>query len=106
MDAKEYFEIELPKKLAADPASARSLAAVFQMNISGDGGGSWTVDLKSDPPACTAGAKDSADCTIAMTNEDFKAIRANPQSAMQLFFQGKLKVQGNPMLATKLQKIL
>jgi putative sterol carrier protein len=63
------------------------------------------VDLKNDPPVCKEGAL-AADCTITMSNEDFKAIRANPQAAMQLFFQGKLKVQGNPMLATKLQKIL
>jgi len=105
MDAKEYFTTELPKKLAADPASARSVAAVFQMNVTGDGGGSWTVDLKSDPPTSKEGTG-AADCTITMTNDDFKAIRTNPQAAMQLFFQGKLKVQGNPMLATKLQKIL
>jgi putative sterol carrier protein len=105
MDAKEYFQTELPKKLAADPASARSAAAVFQINVTGDGGGSWNVDLKNDPPVCKEGTG-AADCTITMSNEDFKAIRQNPQASMQLFFQGKLKVQGNPMLATKLQKIL
>ena len=105
MDAKEYFTNELPKKLAADPASARSVAAVFQINVTGDGGGSWTCDLKNDPPTCKEGTG-TADCTITMANDDFKAIRANPQAAMQLFFAGKLKVQGNPMLATKLQKIL
>jgi putative sterol carrier protein len=105
MDAKEYFTTELPKKLAADPASARTVGAIFQMNVTGDGGGSWNVDLKADPPICKDGTG-AADCTITMSNEDFKTIRTNPQAAMQLFFQGKLKVQGNPMLATKLQKIL
>ncbi|MDI7267047.1 MAG: SCP2 sterol-binding domain-containing protein [Myxococcota bacterium] len=105
MDAKEYFGTELPKRLAADPAAARSVAAVFHMSITGDGGGEWLVDLKSDPPTCKEGGG-AADCTITMSNDDFKAIRVNPQAAMQLFFQGKLKVQGNPMLATKLQKIL
>lgn len=105
MDAKDYFGTELPKRLAADPADARAVNAVFQMNVTGDGGGEWNVNLKTDPPTCTAGSA-AADCTITMSNEDFKGIRANPQAAMQLFFQGKLKVQGNPMLATKLQKLL
>ena len=105
MDAKDYFTNELPKKLAADPASARSLGAVFQFHITGDGGGDWTCDLKSDPPTCKEGTG-AADCTITMANDDFKTIRENPQAGMQLFFSGKLKVQGNPMLATKLQKIL
>jgi len=105
MNAQEYFQNELPKKLAADPASARSVGAVFQINITGEGGGSWTVDLKADPPTCKEGTG-TADCTITMSNEDFVSIRQNPQASMQLFFQGRLKVQGNPMLATKLQKIL
>jgi putative sterol carrier protein len=105
MDAKDYFNTELPKRLAADPAAARTVGAVFQMIITGDGGGTWVVDLKNDPPACKEGPG-TAECTITMTNDDFKAIRANPQAAMQLFFQGKLKIQGNPMLATKLQKVL
>jgi hypothetical protein len=29
----------------------------------------------------------------------------NPAMGMQLYFQGKLKVTGDPMLATKLQKL-
>jgi putative sterol carrier protein len=105
MDAKEYFDNELPKKIAADPAGMRGVGAVFQMNISGDGGGSWLINLKTDPPSCVAGTG-TAECTIAMSNDDFKAIRENPQAGMQLFFAGKIKVQGNPMLATKLQKLL
>ncbi len=29
---------------------------------------------------------------------------SDPQAGMQLYFQGKLKVSGDPMLATKLQQ--
>ena len=29
---------------------------------------------------------------------------SDPQAGMQLYFQGKLKVTGDPMLATKLQQ--
>ena len=32
-------------------------------------------------------------------------LLANPNAGMQLYFQGKLKVTGDPMLATKLQKL-
>ena len=38
--------------------------------------------------------------------EDWKAINETPGAAMQLYFQGKLKVTGNAILATKLQQIL
>ena len=37
---------------------------------------------------------------------DWATISANPGAAMQLYFTGKLKVTGNAMLATKLQKLL
>ena len=43
---------------------------------------------------------------VEITHEDFKTMLSNPVLGMQLFFQGKLKITGDPMLATKLQKIL
>ena len=45
-----------------------------------------------------------AQCTIELAHEDFKAMLGNPQVGMQLYFQGKLRVTGDPMLATKLQQ--
>jgi hypothetical protein len=40
-----------------------------------------------------------------MENTDFEAMMDNFQLAMQFYFQGKLKVSGDPMLATKLQSV-
>ena len=41
-----------------------------------------------------------------ISDEDFQKLVENPQAnGMQLFFSGKLKVTGNPMLAMKLQKL-
>ena len=53
-----------------------------------------------------AGKNDKAECTITMAEPDFQKLVENPQAnGMQLFFAGKLKVQGNQMLAMKLQKL-
>ena len=54
----------------------------------------------------TRGPGDSgkSQCTIEVDHEDFKQMLADPQLGMQLYFQGKLKVTGDPMLATKLQQ--
>ena len=46
------------------------------------------------------------DCTLELTSEDWQTISDNPSSAMQLYFQGKLKVSGDAMKATKLQQLL
>ena len=84
---------------------ARELNAIYCFKITGDGGGEWTVDCTANPPSCIKGDSGKAQCTIEVAHEDFKAMLGNPQLGMQLYFQGKLKVTGDPMLATKLQKL-
>jgi putative sterol carrier protein len=105
MDAKKMFGEKLPKWIAESPDKAKALGAVFLFNITGDNGGNWTVDLKADPPTCTEGDSGNAECTIEVSDEDFEAMMKDPQLGMQLYFQGKLKVSGDPMLATKLQQL-
>ncbi len=46
-----------------------------------------------------------AQCTVEVAHEDFKSMFTDPQVGMQLYFQGKLKVSGDPMLAMKLQQV-
>jgi putative sterol carrier protein len=105
-DAKEIFDEQLPQALARNPQAARDIGAIYCFKIGGDGGGTWTVDLVSDPPAVAAGDSGKAQCTIEVQNEDFKAMLANPALGMQLYFQGKLKIGGNMGLAMKVQKLM
>ena len=104
-DAKTYFTTTVPTMLKEHPEKAGQAGATFSFNITGDGGGEWTLDLKSDPPMVSDGLAD-VDCAIEMENSDFVEMMANFQLAMQFFFTGKLKVTGDPMLATKLQNVL
>ena len=102
--AQELFDEQVPKALAEHPDKAKAVNAIYCFKISGDGGGDWTVDLASDPPTVAKGDTGKAQCTIELAHEDFKAMLGNPQVGMQLYFQGKLRVTGDPMLATKLQQ--
>ena len=103
-NAAELFDEQIPKALAEHADKAKAVGAVYCFKISGDGGGDWTVDLASDPPTCKRGDDGKAQCTIEVAHEDFMSMLGNPQVGMQLYFQGKLKVTGDPMLATKLQQ--
>ena len=103
-DAKELFDEQVPAALAAHADKAKAVNAIYCFKISGEGGGEWTVDLVSEPPGVTKGDTGKAQCTIEVAHEDFKAMLGNPQVGMQLYFQGKLRVTGDPMLATKLQQ--
>ncbi|MEK6608453.1 MAG: SCP2 sterol-binding domain-containing protein [Myxococcota bacterium] len=105
IDAATLFNEQVPKALVANAAKAREIGAVYCFKITGEGGGTWTVDLVSDPPTASKGETGKPQCTIEVAHEDFKSMLGNPSLGMQLYFQGKLKVTGDPMLATKLQKL-
>ncbi|GAB4561521.1 MAG: hypothetical protein Tsb0020_09070 [Haliangiales bacterium] len=102
-DAAELFDDLMPPALEKHKDKAKEVNAIFYFNITGDGGGEWTVDLVSDTPAVHKGDTGNAQCKIEVSSEDFQTMLNDPNAGMQLFFQGKLKVEGDPMLATKLQ---
>ena len=105
VDIKKLFDHDLPTALAANAEDAKTIGSKFQMNITGPTGGEWNIDVTATGPSCKPGTGE-ADCTISITDEDFQKLVENPQAnGMQLFFAGKLKVTGNPMLAMKLQKL-
>lgn len=103
-DAKELFDEQVPKALEQYPDKAKEVNAIYCFNITGDGGGVWTADLTADPPTCVQGDSGNSQCSIEVAHDDFKTMLSDPQAGMQLYFQGKLKVTGDPMLATKLQQ--
>jgi putative sterol carrier protein len=104
IDIQQLFNTDLPSKISEHGEAAKQIGAKFQINISGEGGGEWFIDCVN--AKAEAGNPGGADCTISLTSEDFQKLYENPQAnGMQLFFAGKLKVQGNQMLAMKLQKL-
>lgn len=104
-DAKTSFTQDIPNRITDNPDKAKAVDAIFLFHITGDDGGTWTVNLK-DAPGVTEGDAGNAQCTIETTSENWVQISENPAAAMQLYFSGELKVSGDAMLATKLQEIL
>ncbi len=106
VDIQKLFNETLPEGIAKHQDAAKQIGATFQMNVTGDGGGEWFIDLKSDTPSAKPGNPGGAECSITISSEDFQKLHENPQAnGMQLFFGGKLKVAGNQMLAMKLSKL-
>ncbi|HEY2902913.1 MAG TPA: SCP2 sterol-binding domain-containing protein [Polyangia bacterium] len=104
---KAFFDEKVTAVLQTSPEKAKDVAAIYLFKISGEDGGTWTVDLLSTPPTCTQGASGSPQCTVEASDADFRSmIDGGMQAAMSLFFSGKLKVTGDPNLATKLSKLL
>ncbi|HKQ69181.1 MAG TPA: SCP2 sterol-binding domain-containing protein [Polyangiaceae bacterium] len=102
VDIPKLFNEQLPSILAKNADEAKTINATYQMNITG--AGSWHLDLTKSGPTVTPGEK-PADCTVTLSSEDFEKLKDNPAAGPQLFFSGRLKVAGNPMLGMKLQKL-
>lgn len=104
-DAKTSFTQDIPRSIAEDIDKAKAVDAVFLFKVNGKGGGVWTVNMK-DAPGVTEGDAGSAECIIELSTDDWKAMTEKPGTAMQFFMQGKIKLTGNALLATKLQSVI
>jgi putative sterol carrier protein len=104
-DAKDLFDNLVPAGLKQHPDKARELGAIYCFKITGEGGGDWTVDCMTNPPTCKKGDSGKAQCAVEISHADFKTMLVDPNACMQLYFQGKLRVSGDPMLAMKLQQL-
>jgi putative sterol carrier protein len=104
-DAQTSFTQSIPQSIEKDVDRAQEVDAVFLFKVNGDGGGVWTVNMK-DAPGVTEGDSGNAECTIEISTEDWKALTEKPGTAMQFFMNGKIKVTGNALLATKLQAVI
>ncbi len=107
MTSKDILETEIPTLLKEKPELAKDLNAIVHFVVSGDGGGTWTLDCTKDADWVSSGANGTPKMTISVSNEDFVKIRAKQMNAQMAAMQGKLKFKPMDMgLAMKLAKLL
>ena len=104
-DAQISFTEVIPRSIESDLDRAKAVDAVFLFKVNGEDGGVWTVNMK-DAPGVSEGDAGNAECIIELSASDWKAMTEKPGSAMQFFMQGKIRVTGNALLATKLQSVI
>ena len=107
MNSKEILETILPENLKAKPELAKDINAIIHFDISGEGGGKWTLDCTKPDNWVSTGANGDSKMTVSMSNDDFVKIKQGKLNSQMAAMQGKIKFKPMDMgLAMKLAKLL
>ncbi len=106
LTARKIFEETLPEKLEENPDSAKATNAIYVFNLTGDEGGTWTLDFKKDDDFVSEGESEDAECTVTMSDSDFVDMWQGNLNPAQAFMMNKISIEGNMGLAMKLQNFI
>ena len=101
-DVKEVFN-KMPE--AFNPSAAQGLDAVFQFDVTGDGGGNWNITIKDGACQVQEGTHDSPTVTLSMSAETWLGIVNKETNGMQAFMSGQLQASGDIMLASQIEQL-
>ena len=98
----EVFEM-MPD--AFKPEAAQGVDAIFQYNISGEGGGDWYITVKDQTCQVDQGQSENPTTTLSLSTEDFVKMLLGELDPMAAFTSGRLKVGGDMMKSQLLGKL-
>jgi putative sterol carrier protein len=96
---KEVFD-KMPQAFNTD--AAKGLDAVFQFDITGEGGGNWNVAVKGSGCEVQQGKAPSPTVTLTMSSDTWLGMVSKQINGIQAFMSGKLKVSGDMLLAQRI----
>jgi 3-hydroxyacyl-CoA dehydrogenase/3a,7a,12a-trihydroxy-5b-cholest-24-enoyl-CoA hydratase len=102
--SQAIFE-QIQQRIAQNPQWVQEVGAVYQFNLRGDEGGMYVVDLKEGNGRSYPGTTPNPDCTLTIAYPDFLALTTGELDPQAAFMSGKLKINGNIVLSTKLQRL-
>ncbi len=85
------------------PEKAEGVTAVIQYHLSGEGGGSWVIHIENGTCTVEEGTADNPHLTLRMDAEDYVDLITGKLDPMTAFMTGKLQLEGDFTLATRLQ---
>lgn len=88
-----------------DSGKIAGMNAVYQFDISGEGGGQWNVALADGSATVAEGTHENPSITISASDENWLKIVAGELNGQTAFLTGKLKIKGDMSLAMKLQSV-
>ncbi|MGE0325597.1 MAG: SCP2 sterol-binding domain-containing protein [Polyangiaceae bacterium] len=102
-NCQQYFDT-IQDRFIAD--QAKGVEATYVYELSGSGGGTWTVSVKDQAVSVAEGATDNASVTYTMKAEDYVKLANGDLGGAKAVMTRKLKVSGSIPLARKMNNFL
>ena len=100
---KEYFDT-LDKRFVA--SASKGVDAVYQFNLTGDGGGTWHIVVNDGSWSVVEGAHDDPSSVITADASNYVKIANGDMNGLRAVMTRKMTVSGNLVLARKMQQML
>ena len=84
------------------PSRAGAMNTVFQMDISGPGGGQWYLTVKDKALTVTEGKHDSPKLTVTISADDWLKVINRKADPVSLYEVGRIRISGSEYLAEQL----
>lgn len=97
---------DLRQKLEANPDRWKEMEIACQLELSGEGGGTYHLVLSEGHADVGPGALPEPKLTLSMAADAFERLVAGQLNATAAFMSGQLKIQGDMGMAMKLQALL
>lgn len=98
----EIFEA-MPRRL--NTAAAKGLNAVYEFDLSGDGGGKWQIIINDGKCRVEEGQHPSPNITISMSAQDYLDMTLGKLDGEEAFMSGRLRISGDLQLALRMQDL-
>jgi len=97
-----YFDTLQDRFVASASAG---VDAVYQFEISGEGGGTWHVVVHEEAIEVNAGPHESPSAIVTSSADNYIKICNGDMNGLRAVMTRKMKVDGNLVLARKMQKM-
>lgn len=101
-DVSQFFA-QVPDKINRD--KIQGMNAVYQFDITGDGGGQYYVAIANGDAQVQQGVHESPNITLTISADDFENLVTGKLNGQTAFLTGKLKIKGDMTLAMKLGSV-
>jgi len=99
---QEYFDTLNARFVAS---AAKGVTAVYQFTLTGEGGGTWHVEINDGAMSVKAGAHPNPGSTVEATAEDYVKIANNEMNGLRAVMSRRMRIGGNLVLARKMQNM-